>query len=127
QTVHLPDLKGLHDLARLLAAPGEEVHCLELAAGPAATGDAPRGRAAAGDLSVQGDAGEILDDRARAEYKRRIEELREEAELAAAANDTGRAERARAELEAITDALTAAFGLGGRPRRAGDPAERARS
>ncbi len=38
---HLPDLKGLHDLARLLRAPGEEIHCLELAAAPGAGGRAP--------------------------------------------------------------------------------------
>ena len=114
ETVHMPDLKGLHDLIRLLAAPGEEVHALDL--GAAADGAAP-----------QGHAGEILDDEARAAYKRRIEELREERELAEAANDPVRAERAQEELEAIGDALKSAYGLGGRARKAGDHAERARS
>ena len=51
ETVHMPDLKGLHDLARLLAAPGEEIHALDL--GAIADGAAP-----------QGPAGEILDDEA---------------------------------------------------------------
>jgi predicted ATPase len=114
QIIHMPDLKGLHDLARLLAAPGDEIHALDLGAG--ADGAAP-----------QGHAGELLDDEARAAYKARIEELREERELAEAANDTVRAERAQEELEAITDALGSAYGLGGRARRAGDQAERARS
>ena len=114
ETVHMPDLKGLHDLARLLAAPGEEIHALDL--GAIADGAAP-----------QGHAGEILDDEARAAYKRRIEELREERELAEAANDPVRAERAQEELEAIGDALKSAYGLGGRARKAGDHAERARS
>jgi non-specific serine/threonine protein kinase len=124
QTVHLPDLKGLHDLARLLAEPDRDLHCLDLA-GAAGGGS---GRAASEDgLGPQGDAGEVLDERARAEYKRRIEELREEAELAQAANDTVRAERAREELDTVTEALASAFGLGGRPRKSGDPAERARS
>jgi predicted ATPase len=113
RSVHLPDLKGLHDLARLLAAPGEDVHCLELAG-------------AAG-LPRQGDAGPLLDERARADYRRRMQELGEEAELAAAAGDSARAEAARRELETLTEALAAAFGLGGRARRAGDLAERARS
>jgi predicted ATPase len=130
QTVHMPDLKGLHDLARLLAAPGEELHCLELAGAPAG-----EGRRAGGDghgvppggLGLQGDAGELLDERGRREYRRRLHELRDEAERAEAANDTVRAERARDELDALTEALASAFGLGGRPRRAGDPAERARS
>jgi predicted ATPase len=114
ETVHMPDLKGLHDIVRLLAAPGEEIHALDL--GAVADGAAP-----------QGHAGEILDDEARAAYKRRIEELREERELAEAANDPVRAERAQEELEAIGDALKSAYGLGGRARKAGDHAERARS
>ena len=40
--------------------------------------------------------------------------------------DLGRAERARAERDFIATELAAALGLGGRPRRTGDPAERAR-
>src|SRR6185436_13558966 len=106
--------KGLHDLARLLAAQGDEIHALDL--GAAADGATP-----------QGHAGEILDDEARRAYKERIHELREERELAEAANDTERAERAREELDAIGEALGSAYGLGGRARRSGDHAERARS
>jgi hypothetical protein len=113
-TVHMPDLKGLHDLARLLASPGQELHCLDLAG-------APDG------VPAQGHAGEVLDDEARAAYKQRITELREELELAQAANDGVRAERAREELDAVGDALSSAYGLGGRARRSGDQAERARS
>jgi hypothetical protein len=113
-SVHMPDLKGLHDLARLLAAPGEEIHVLDL--GAAVEG-----------VSPQGHAGELLDAGARAAYRARIDELREERELAEAANDTVRAERAREELDAIGEALTSAYGLGGRARKAGDQAERARS
>jgi predicted ATPase len=113
RTVHLPDLKGLHDLARLLAAPGEDLHCLELAGAPG--------------LPPQGDAGPLLDEQARADYRRRMQELGEDAERAEAAGDTVRAEAAREELDALTEAVAAAFGLGGRPRKAGDPAERARS
>ena len=113
RTVHLPDLKGLHDLARLLAAPGEDLHCLELAG-------------AAG-LPPQADAGPLLDEQARADYRRRMQELAEEVDLAAAAGDAVRAERARTELDTLTQTLAAAFGLGGRPRKAGDLAERARS
>ncbi|HET8820991.1 MAG TPA: hypothetical protein VFM57_05550, partial [Thermoleophilaceae bacterium] len=114
ESVHMPDLKGLHDLARLLAAPGDEIHVLDLGA-------------AVDGVSPQGHAGELLDAEARAAYKARIDELREERELAEAANDTVRAERAREELDAIGAALTSAYGLGGRARKAGDQAERARS
>jgi predicted ATPase len=111
--VHLPDLKGLHDIARLLRSPGEELHCLELAGAPG--------------LPPQGDSGPLLDDRARADYRRRMQELEEEAERAEAAGDAAGSEAARRELDELTDAVAKAFGLGGRPRRAGDPAERARS
>ena len=40
--------------------------------------------------------------------------------------DSGRAERLRAEREALTNQLAAAVGLGGRGRRAGSAIERAR-
>jgi hypothetical protein len=112
-SAHMPDLKGLHDIARLLAAPGDELHCLELAG--------------ASGLPPQGDAGELLDEQGRAEYRRRMRELEEEAQRAEAVGDGARAEAAREELDKLTDAVAAAFGLGGRPRKAGHPAERARS
>ena len=124
QVAHMPDLKGLHDLARLLGVPGRELHVLELAGAPGAG----RSAEASGEgLGVQGHAGELLDERARAEYRERIRDLSEAAERAAAAGDDERAERAREELDQLTAALAAAFGLGGRARKSGDPAERARS
>ena len=68
----------------------------------------------------------VADARARASYRARIEELHAELDRAGELCDAGRAERARAELEAIEAELARAFGLGGRARRLGDPAERAR-
>ncbi len=41
-------------------------------------------------------------------------------------NDPGRAERLQQEIEFLTQELSSAFGLGGRARRAGSSAERAR-
>ncbi|WP_181704888.1 hypothetical protein [Chthonobacter rhizosphaerae] len=106
----LPDLKGLRDIRQLLGHPGEEIHCLDLA-----------GR----ELMGAGDA--VLDERARAALKRRLGDLQEEIEDAEDANDSGRAERARAERERLVEALAAALGLGGRNRRLGDQAEKART
>ncbi len=111
QTVRLVDVKGFADLARLLARPGLEVHCLELADRPA--------EAAPGDI--------VLDDRARREIRARAVELQREIDDADAAHDLGRAERAREELDRLVDSLAAAIGLRGRPRALGSPAERARS
>jgi predicted ATPase len=103
--------KGMRDLATLLAAAGREIHSLDLAGG----GIDERG------------TGPVLDEAARRSYEARVRDLQQEVDEADAHHDTGRAERARAELDALVDQLTAALGLGGRARTSGDPAERARS
>ena len=108
------DSKGMRDLAVLLARPGTEVHALDLVSD-------------ARSVRHEGDLGEALDETARAAYRRRIGELDQ---AIADAEDLGHADaadRARAEREAIVAELTRAYGLGGRPRRVGDPAERART
>jgi hypothetical protein len=109
--VTLRSTKGMEDLVALLSADGREIHSLELAGSPV----------------VQGSAGEALDATARREYENRVRELQRELDDAEADNDRGRAERARVELDAIVDQLTAALGLGRRARTAGSGAERARS
>jgi predicted ATPase len=103
--------KGMVDLARLLAAPDTEVHCIELA------GAVVEDRA----------SGEVIDAHARRDYERRVRELQGEIDEAEADADFHRADRARDELDAIVDHLTAALGLGGRVRRHTDGVERARS
>jgi len=110
---------GLHYLARLIEAPGREVHVLELVRA--------QGGSDAGELADTGDAGELLDDTARERYRRRAEELRDELAEAEANADPGRTARAREELEFLARELGRAVGLGGRTRRAGVAAERARS
>ncbi len=115
RTIRMKDAKGLHDLARLLAQPDQEVHVLDLIAAP---GRVPAGRG--------GDLGELLDARARAEYRRRLAELESELAEAESHADLTRAERARDERAFIAGELSAALGVGGRPRRSGDPVERAR-
>lgn len=111
QLARLVEVKGFADLAKLLARPGVEVHCLELAdrASEASSGDV------------------VLDDRARREIRARAADLQHEIDQADAAHDLARSERAREELDQLVDALTGAVGLRGRPRRLGSPAERARS
>ena len=123
--VHMPDLKGLTDMATLLANPGREIHSLDLSVGPASRG---RDDSMAAELDgVEGDLGDVIDARARAAYRARVEELLAEIEDTRLARDPIRAERAQVELAAIRKQLEAAYGLGGRVRRSGDPAERARS
>lgn len=56
---HLPDVKGLRDLAILLARPGEAVQAVELHTG----------------RHAQVGADDVLDDRAKAAYRKRLTEL----------------------------------------------------
>jgi predicted ATPase/tetratricopeptide (TPR) repeat protein len=103
--------KGMADLARLLARPGTEVHCLELV----------------GAGVEEGSTGEVLDETARRAYEQRLRDLQAELDEADAHHDVGRSERAQAEMDALVDQLTSALGLAGRARRTGSTVERARS
>jgi non-specific serine/threonine protein kinase len=73
-----------------------------------------------------GNAGEILDDRARAAYRDRLRELAAVIEEADSWGDPERAARARREVDLLTEHLARAVGLGGRDRLALSDAERAR-
>jgi TolB-like protein len=106
----VPDSKGCADLAVLLSSPRERVHCMDLA-----------GRL------VEGDSGVTMDARARAACQRHIQDLQAEIAEAERHNDFARTERLGEELDAVIEQLSAAVGLGGRGRRLGDPAEKART
>lgn len=120
----LRDSKGLRDLAQLLSSPGRPIPVADLASGGG------RGSGARGDdraeLHEPGDLGEVIDVQARDAYRRRLAELEEELDDADRASDLERSARAAAERDALVAQLSAAYGLGGRPRRAGDQTERAR-
>jgi AAA ATPase domain len=122
----LKDSKGLRYLARLLAEGGRELHALDLVAGESAPDRAAHHVESARVSSAPGDAGEILDARAKAEYRGRLNELEEEAEEARALGDIERAARADEERQVLVTELARALGLGGRDRRAASPSERAR-
>jgi hypothetical protein len=116
RTTRLRLVRGLPMLVRLVAGPGREFHVLDLAAesdGEGGTAD-------------RGDAGEVLDAKARDAYQRRIVDLRAEIDEAERFGDPFRADRARRELDVLVQQLASAVGLGGRVRRAGSAAERAR-
>jgi hypothetical protein len=113
---HLKDMRGVRLLATLVAEPGREFHVLDLSAGSKAPTE-PIDR---------GDAGEALDEEARRQYQTRVSDLQEELQEAEGWNDSARAERAREELDFIQQELSAAVGLGGRERKVGSAAERAR-
>jgi tetratricopeptide (TPR) repeat protein len=124
----LKDTKGLHHLARLLAAPGREVHALDLVTAGQGTGGPAKAHPSAEGLTVgRMDTGdEVLDRQARESYRTRLAELEEEIEEARAWADPERAARAEEERDAIIGELGAAMGLGGRSRKTATAAERAR-
>ncbi|MEO7351174.1 MAG: hypothetical protein ABIW17_04670 [Marmoricola sp.] len=108
----LPAVKGMADLAVLLARPDRETHVLDLVGAPA---------------TARGDLGAVIDAPARAAYRARLAELDERLAEAEATGDVNSSEKAASEREFLLAELGAAYGLGGRERRTGDPAERART
>ncbi|HEX2032112.1 MAG TPA: AAA family ATPase [Actinomycetota bacterium] len=122
----LKDSKGLRHLAQLLAHPGREIHALDLLT--QAEGGPMRALAPSesGGMDVGGGSEEILDARAREEYRSRLRDLQEEIEEAESFGDAERAARAREEMEFLAAELAGATGLGGRARKAASDAERAR-
>ncbi len=110
EVAHLADMRGLHDLARLLGQPGEEISCLELA------GAVLRERGM-----------EKVDARALQAYRQRLRQIETAVAAASQAGRTDRAEALEAEREALLAELKKVTGLGGRGRQSGGAAERART
>lgn len=136
----LKNSKGLGYLAHLLRHPSVEFHVLDLAGGFASRREQDEGDHEAPGLPKGGedleragihvgglgDAGEVLDEQAKAAYRRRLLGLREELEEARELGNVDRAEQAEEEIDALVRELSRAVGLGGRNRRAASASERAR-
>ena len=105
-----PDLKGLRDIATLLAAQGHDVHVYTLLG---------RHEPALG-------ADPVLDDESRRRYRRRIETLHADIERADEDGDVATSQAASLELDALLRELSVTTGLRGRRRRLGDEVDRAR-
>ncbi len=104
--------KGLQQIARLLSDPRREFHVLDLA-----------GQLAMTEIS---DVGQQLDGRSYGEYTRRLEDLRDGIAEASDNNDPTREAALREEADFIAREIARNVGIGGRARRTGTPAERAR-
>jgi non-specific serine/threonine protein kinase len=124
----LKSTRGLRYLAVLLRDPGREFHVTELLARPMDV--STPAAAVAANKRVTGTlyAGlPLFDARAKAEYKRRVNDLRQDLKQAERFNDPQRLTAIQNELQAIADHLASAVGLGGRHRKTCSDAERARS
>lgn len=136
QTACLKSTRGLECLSCLLRSPGREFHVSELLASltdaPLAS-EAPSvgGGGPGNDLGFAStglnDGCPLLDAQAKAEYRTRLNELREELAEAEQFNDPDRASRVRDEVDALAQHIAAAVGLGARDRKTSSDAERARS
>lgn len=110
QEVMMADLKGIGLLRRLVAAPGECCHVLDLA-----------------DARVVSTGLPVLDEEAKAGYRQRLAEVEEDLAEAERNHDVGRADLAERDREYLLAELRRAVGLGGRDRTTGGSVERART
>jgi hypothetical protein len=130
EAFRLKDSRGLSYLVELLRNPGREFHVLDLA--NLAHGTAPSQDKARSSRSEGlhgdglGDTGQVLDEQAKSNYRARLRDLQEELDEANEWADQARAARIRHEVDFLASELAAAVGLGGRDRKTGSPAERAR-
>lgn len=106
----VPDLKGVHLLATLVAEPGREFHVLDLAGAGIVEAGLP-----------------VLDDEARAAYRRRLADVEDDLAEAERDNDEARRILAERDREYLMAELSSAVGLGGRSRRSAGTVERART
>jgi non-specific serine/threonine protein kinase len=116
RTSRLRDSLGLRYLALLLEGCGKEMPALEILSTLRSVNGIAR----------SAEEAPLLDGRAMKEYRSRLAALRCDVEEAEAANDLGRCEVLRSEIDAVGGQLCSAAGLGGRSRRFGSEAERAR-
>ncbi len=114
KSVHVPDLKGLWHLRELVSRPREAVPALLLLAAPSE------------EPVPVGDAGPMLDRDALRQYRRRLADIDEALEAAEAHGNVTLHTQLSAEREALVRELARATGLGGKARRTGSPAEKAR-
>jgi hypothetical protein len=109
RTALVGDCTGMRYLDALLRSPGAEISAIALVGGEGEGGEAQP----------------VLDARAVAEYRRRLAQLQEE--MADAAGDEARLDRAQREYDALVDVLARSHGLSGRSRSFAGPGERART
>jgi tetratricopeptide (TPR) repeat protein len=108
----IPARRGLEHLHALLTRPGTEVSALRLAGGA--------------ETVEQGGLGEVVDAQALTAYRSRLAEIDTALDDADQSSDVVRSVKLTAERDALLAQVSAATGLGGRPRTTGSGAERAR-
>jgi TolB-like protein/Tfp pilus assembly protein PilF len=106
----LPDLKGYHDLAQLLARPHHAIHCTQLMG-----------------AQVLEDGEAVFDEKAKTAYHQRIQELQEEIEEVESLQDSERLAALHEEYDRLLEHLTRLTGKGGKTRKVSGSIEKCRS
>jgi hypothetical protein len=135
RTLRLKHSNGLLFVASLLRHPDREFHAAQLVAmlpsaranhsAPVYLSHSEKERAGIQTISAR-NANPLLDLTAKAEYRRRIEELRDAIDDAKALNDSARTATLEKELDFVSCELSRAVGAGGRDREHRGQEERAR-
>ena len=109
--VRMPRMKGFRDISRLLSLQGQEIHCMELMESQVPISDSEQ----------------MIDKKAKSEYRERIVQLQEDMEEAELMNDAVRSNHLQEEYDQLIDHLSKSLGLGGKLRNVPDQVDKARS
>jgi hypothetical protein len=104
-------MKGFRDIFRLLSLQGQEIHCMELMESQVPISDSEQ----------------MIDKKAKSEYRERIVQLQEDIEEAELMNDAVRSNHLQEEYDQLIDHLSKSLGLGGKLRNVPDQVDKARS
>lgn len=109
--ITMVDLKGLHDIRRLLETPETDVHCSELM----------------GTTITFGEDDRRIDEKARLQYKKHLQELEVEISQAEDNNDLARSQMLKKELDELIMHLSRDLGTGGKSRKLDSQADKSRA
>lgn len=110
QSVQLPDMKGLYDIARLLERPHESIHCADLM-----------------DIKVVEAGVAVLDQKAKRSYEKRLLDIQESLAEAERISHFQEIETLQKEYDALLDQIRQSIGKTGKSRQASSSVEKARS
>ncbi|HYF66526.1 MAG TPA: tetratricopeptide repeat protein [Ohtaekwangia sp.] len=110
KSLRIAEVKGLCDIVKLLENPEKPFHCTELIG-----------------AGLQEENQFLFDAKAKRQYQKKIQELKEELKSAEEDNDLERMSSRQREYEFLMDHLSTSLGLGGRIRKSQGSVDKARS
>jgi TolB-like protein len=109
-TIQMPEVKGFHDIQKMLIQPHQVFHCAELIGS-----------------TLDGSGEKLIDEKARKQYQKKIIELQGEIEEAEQYSNFGKLEKLHEEYDRLIEHLSQSLNLKGQLRQTGNPVEKARS